>query len=100
MRREDFTAYADICFREFGDRVKYWTTLAEPNTIGVGSYDTGLWPPTHCSNPFGVINCTVGNSTVEPYIVVHNLLLAHASVYYLYHNTYHVIFSSGLFKYF
>ncbi|XP_078159416.1 beta-glucosidase 22-like [Carex rostrata] len=86
---EDFTAYADVCFREFGDRVKYWTTLAEPNILGIGSYDSGIWPPQHCSNPFGLINCTIGNSTVEPYIVVHNLLLAHASVYNLYHTKYH-----------
>ncbi|KAJ4793415.1 beta glucosidase 11 [Rhynchospora pubera] len=86
---DDFTAYADVCFREFGDRVKHWTTLAEPNIIGIGSYDSALWPPCHCSNPFGVINCTIGNSTVEPYIVVHNLLLSHASVYNLYHAKYY-----------
>ncbi|KAF3322787.1 beta-glucosidase 22-like protein [Carex littledalei] len=86
---DDFTAYADVCFKEFGDRVKYWTTLDEPNIIGIGSYDSGLWPPQHCSNPFRVINCTIRNSTVEPYIAVHNLLLAHASVYNLYHTKYH-----------
>ncbi|GJN17380.1 hypothetical protein PR202_gb04441 [Eleusine coracana subsp. coracana] len=34
--REDFTAYADLCFREFGDRVMYWTTLDEVNIAAVG----------------------------------------------------------------
>ncbi|KAJ3683711.1 hypothetical protein LUZ60_013938 [Juncus effusus] len=86
---DDFTAYADVCFREFGDRVKYWTTLAEPNIIGTASYDSGTWPPCHCSKPFGSVNCTVGNSTTEPYIAVHNLLLSHASVYNHYRTKYY-----------
>ncbi|KAJ4793417.1 beta glucosidase 11 [Rhynchospora pubera] len=86
---DDFTAYADVCFREFGDRVKYWTTMAQPNILSIAGYDQGSWPPSHCSNPFGVIHCTIGNSAVEPYIVMHNLLLAHASVYNLYHTKYY-----------
>ncbi|KAJ4817237.1 beta glucosidase 11 [Rhynchospora pubera] len=86
---DDFTAYADVCFREFGDRVKYWSTMAQPNILSIAGYDQGSWPPSHCSNPFGVIHCTIGNSAVEPYIVMHNLLLAHASVYNLYHTKYY-----------
>ncbi|KAJ4817236.1 Beta-glucosidase 5 [Rhynchospora pubera] len=88
---DDFTVYADVCFREFGDRVKYWTTMAEPNILSMASYDQGSWPPSHCSNPFGIINCTIGNSTIEPYIVMHNLLLAHASVYNLYRTRYYEV---------
>ncbi|KAM0053949.1 putative beta-glucosidase [Helianthus debilis subsp. tardiflorus] len=26
---KDFVAYADVCFREFGDRVLHWTTLVK-----------------------------------------------------------------------
>ncbi|KAJ3699882.1 hypothetical protein LUZ61_003587 [Rhynchospora tenuis] len=88
---DDFTAYADVCFQEFGDRVKYWTTMAEPNIISITGYDQGSWPPSRCSNPFGIINCTIGNSTIEPYIVMHNLLLAHASVYNLYRTKYYEV---------
>ncbi|KAL6631085.1 hypothetical protein ACP70R_028425 [Stipagrostis hirtigluma subsp. patula] len=84
---EDFTAYADVCFREFGDRVKHWTTMDEPNVISIAAYDSGAFPPCRCSAPFG-INCTVGNSTVEPYIVGHNSILAHASVVNLYRDKY------------
>ncbi|EMS66147.1 Beta-glucosidase 3 [Triticum urartu] len=85
---EDFTAFADICFREFGDRVTHWTMIDEPNIGAIGSYDTGLIAPGHCSDPFGVTKCSVGDSTVEPYIAVHNMLLAHASAARLYREKY------------
>lgn len=48
--RKDFTAYADVCFREFGDRVKHWTTVNEGNVFAVGGYDTGFLPPQRCSH--------------------------------------------------
>ncbi|XP_072958985.1 beta-glucosidase 22-like isoform X1 [Typha angustifolia] len=92
---EDFTAYADVCFREFGDRVSHWTTVVEPNVIGVEAYDSGGFPPNRCSYPFGV-NCTVGNSTVEPYIAVHNYLLAHASAVRLYRQKYQAVQNGGV----
>ncbi|XP_072959076.1 beta-glucosidase 22-like [Typha angustifolia] len=91
----DFTAYADVCFREFGDRVSHWTTVVEPNVIGVAAYDSGGFPPNRYSYPFGV-NCTVGNSTVEPYIAVHNYLLAHASAVRLYRQKYQAVQNGGV----
>ncbi|KAG8067828.1 hypothetical protein GUJ93_ZPchr0005g15544 [Zizania palustris] len=84
---EDFTAYADVCFREFGDRVTHWTTLDEPNVLSIAAYDNGLFPPNRCSPPFGT-NCTAGNSTVEPYVAAHHSILAHASVARLYRDKY------------
>ncbi|KAL0918570.1 hypothetical protein M5K25_010585 [Dendrobium thyrsiflorum] len=84
---EDFKEYANVCFREFGDRVSHWTTFAQPNIMSMGGYDYGTFAPGRCSYPFGV-NCNVGNSTTEPYIVVHNILLTHAQVVKLYKNTY------------
>ncbi|XP_015577222.2 beta-glucosidase 11 isoform X1 [Ricinus communis] len=83
----DFTDYADVCFKEFGDRVSYWTTLNEPNVFLMGGYDLGIFPPNHCSPPFGV-NCTEGNSLTEPYLVAHHILLAHASVVRFYREKY------------
>ncbi|GJM88382.1 hypothetical protein PR202_ga04439 [Eleusine coracana subsp. coracana] len=85
---EDFTAYADVCFREFGDRVKHWTTLDEPNVISIAAYDSGAFPPGRCSPPFGIVSCTEGNSTVEPYLVGHNSILAHTAAVKLYREKY------------
>uniref|UniRef100_A0A0D9V715 4-hydroxy-7-methoxy-3-oxo-3,4-dihydro-2H-1,4-benzoxazin-2-yl glucosidebeta-D-glucosidase n=1 Tax=Leersia perrieri TaxID=77586 RepID=A0A0D9V715_9ORYZ len=88
---EDFTAYADVCFREFGDRVLHWTTLAEPNVVALASYDTGELAPGRCSDPFGRTKCTVGNSSVEPYVAAHNMLLTHAAVVRLYREKYQAL---------
>lgn len=79
---KDFKAYAEVCFREFGDRVKYWTTFNEANAFPILGYDLGIWPPQRCSYPFG--NCSAGNSTVEPYIVSQRVLLSHAATVELY----------------
>jgi beta-glucosidase len=83
---KDFTAYADVCFREFGNHVKFWTTINEANIFTIGGYNDGNSPPGRCSFPGR--NCTLGNSSTETYIVGHNLLLAHASVSRLYKQKY------------
>ncbi|XP_043710638.1 beta-glucosidase 11-like [Telopea speciosissima] len=84
---KDFTAYVDVCFREFGDRVSYWTTMNEANAFVLGGCDSGIFPPGRCSSPFG-LNCTRGSLTTEPYIATHNILLAHASATRLYKEKY------------
>ncbi|KAB8396280.1 hypothetical protein FH972_024822 [Carpinus fangiana] len=84
---KDFTAYADVCFRMFGDRVSHWTTVNEANVFVLEGYDTGFLQPQHCSSPFGV-NCTRGNSSIEPYLAAHHILLAHASAAVLYKEKY------------
>ncbi|GAY61377.1 hypothetical protein CUMW_209510 [Citrus unshiu] len=86
ISQKDFTAYADVCFREFGDRVSYWTTVNEPNGFVMIGYDFGIGPPKRCSSSFN--NCSRGNSSTEPYMAVHHLLLAHASVAGLYKKNY------------
>ncbi|GMN55325.1 hypothetical protein TIFTF001_024448 [Ficus carica] len=84
----DYRDYANFCFKEFGDRVKNWITLNEPNHFSNLGYDIGIHAPGRCSNYAG--NCTVGNSAIEPYIVVHHVLLAHATVVKLYREKYQV----------
>ncbi|KAL6990485.1 beta-glucosidase [Sarracenia purpurea var. burkii] len=80
--REDFLYFAKICFKSFGDRVKYWITINEPNLVAEMGYMRGKYPPAHCSDPFG--NCPAGNSDVEPLVVMHNMLLAHAKAVKIY----------------
>ncbi|KAK9096975.1 hypothetical protein Sjap_022472 [Stephania japonica] len=84
---EDFTAYADVCFKEFGDRVKHWITFNEPNIQTIIGNEFGIFPPSRCSYPFGV-NCSIGNSATEPYIGAHTILLSHASAVQLYREKY------------
>ncbi|KAG6511654.1 hypothetical protein ZIOFF_029731 [Zingiber officinale] len=88
---EDFTTYADVCFREFGDRVKYWITVNEPNIEPILGHDLGIFPPNHYSSSLASslgLNCSKGNSSVEPYVAGHKLLLSHASAVSLYRKKY------------
>ncbi|KAI3930149.1 hypothetical protein MKW98_002922 [Papaver atlanticum] len=81
----DFKDYAEVCFKEFGDRVKNWITINEPWTFIYMGYGLGISPPGRCSNRH---LCKYGNSGVEPYIVGHNLLLAHSAAANLYKEKY------------
>ncbi|KAK7262568.1 hypothetical protein RJT34_30142 [Clitoria ternatea] len=81
---DDFRDYADVCFKEFGDRVKYWVTLNEPWLFSLGGYASGLTAPGRCSES----TCLGGDSGTEPYIVTHNQILAHAEVVHLYKTKY------------
>ncbi|KAL5990473.1 Beta-glucosidase 18 [Asimina triloba] len=84
--QEDFGYFAEVCFKKFGDRVKYWVTTNEPNVFVKAGYLSGTYPPAHCSAPFG--NCTGGDSATEPYIAAHNVILAHATATEIYRRKY------------
>lgn len=84
--QKDFGYYAEICFREFGDRVKYWATFNEPNFMIKKGYLEGTYPPLRCSAPYG--ECLNGNSSVDPYVAAHNLILSHATAVEIYKNKY------------
>ncbi|KAD4178950.1 hypothetical protein E3N88_27541 [Mikania micrantha] len=83
--QEDFLYLAEVCFKSFGDRVKYWVTINEPNMFIELAYELGIFPPSRCSEPFG--NCIHGNSDVEPLMAMHNMLLAHGRAAKLYHES-------------
>ncbi|XP_075488112.1 beta-glucosidase 18-like [Primulina tabacum] len=82
LMQEDFVYFAEICFKNFADRVKHWATINEPNLFVEMAYVRAAFPPARCSPPYG--NCAQGNSDVEPLTAVHNMLLAHAKASKLY----------------
>ncbi|KAF3330105.1 beta-glucosidase 12-like protein [Carex littledalei] len=84
---KDYVDYIDICFKEFGDRVKHWITFNEPVIFCSFGYASGTLAPGRCS-PGEAGNCTAGNSGTEPYICGHNILLAHSAAVKLYKEQY------------
>ncbi|CAA6663449.1 unnamed protein product [Spirodela intermedia] len=91
---DDFLAYANICFQEFGDRISHWTTLNEPNIFTLARM-TGDTTPNRCSYPFG-------SGSVRLEILQWNrtlpctTFLAHASVVELYRTKYQPLVPDSL----
>ena len=69
----DFENYACTCFRAF-PKVKHWITFNEPLCSSLLGYGIGIFAPGRTSNRE---QSSVGDSTTEPWIVGHNLLVAH-----------------------
>jgi hypothetical protein len=86
--REEYVYFADVCFRAFGDRVRFWTTFNEPNLVTKFMYMLGAYPPNHCSPPFG--SCNGGDSHREPYAAAHNIILSRAEAVRNYKENYQV----------
>ncbi|KAG0498425.1 hypothetical protein HPP92_003116 [Vanilla planifolia] len=82
-RLEDFKAFADVCFEEFGHKVSHWTTMDEPNINGFA----GVLPYYRCYE-FGNSSCKDVNPTNVEYVVIHNMLIAHSEVFKLYKTKY------------
>ncbi|ONK54967.1 uncharacterized protein A4U43_UnF9060 [Asparagus officinalis] len=80
---DDFKDYCEVCFKEFGDRVKNWVTVNEPWSFSTLGYGLGYHAPGRCSQDLG---CQSGDSLREPYTVSHNLILAHAVAFRLYND--------------
>ncbi|KAI4333182.1 hypothetical protein L6164_018020 [Bauhinia variegata] len=86
---KDYADYAEVCFREFGDRVKHWITLNEPLFYSLIVYANGLFPPKRCSKHLQ-LNCTAGDSGTESYLVSHHQILAHAAAVKIYREKYQI----------
>ena len=89
-----FAAYAEFCFKNFGDRVKNWITVNEPAIIAWFGYGGGNSVPLRCSPSYNDQCAKVGgggNSSTEPYLVTKNIILSHAQVVQTYRNKYKAI---------
>jgi 6-phospho-beta-glucosidase len=64
---EDFKEYSDVCFKHFGDRVKHWIVLNEPNIFTQLGYILAIHPP--------------GKTDLKTYLLTyHHTALVHAEV--------------------
>ncbi len=72
---EVFAAYAEVCFRHFGDRVKNWITINEAWVVAILGYGHGVFAPGKKSKDL-------------PYRAGHNLLRAHAKAVDVYRKRY------------
>jgi beta-glucosidase len=68
-----FADYARVCFERFGDRVRTWVTINEPEAHSMCGYRWGVHAPGR-----------VAHGNTEPWLVGHHLLQAHARTARLY----------------
>uniref|UniRef100_A0A0E0MD84 Uncharacterized protein n=1 Tax=Oryza punctata TaxID=4537 RepID=A0A0E0MD84_ORYPU len=85
--QKDYVDFAEVCFREFGDCVKHWTTFNEPFTYSTYGYGKGVFAPGRCSH-YVSKSCGGGDSSRETYLVTHHIHLSHAAAVHLYRTTY------------
>ncbi|XP_023022880.2 myrosinase 1 [Leptinotarsa decemlineata] len=69
-----FADYAELCFKLFGDRVKYWMTFNEPKQPCNHGYGSGDYAP-------GIQSPGIGE-----YMCSHNVIKAHAKAWHIYND--------------
>ncbi|KAL4121990.1 hypothetical protein QTP88_014405 [Uroleucon formosanum] len=74
---EYFKNYANFLFKTFGSQIKLWTTFNEPRLVAM-AYGVDTIAP--------IINSSFNG--IADYMVIRNILLAHAAVYKLYKTKY------------
>ncbi|KAJ8715714.1 hypothetical protein PYW07_010196 [Mythimna separata] len=67
-----FEDYARVVFKRYAEKVKFWITMNQPNSICMEGYDSGVMAPGLQLEDGGAYEC------------VKNVLLAHAKAYRLY----------------
>jgi beta-glucosidase len=70
----DFENYARVVFKALAPKVKNWITFNEPWCSSILGYSVGQFAPGRTSNRE---RNPVGDSSTEPWIAGHNLLVAH-----------------------
>ncbi|KAJ8596076.1 glycoside hydrolase family 1 protein [Rhizopogon salebrosus TDB-379] len=78
---QDYVRYAKVCFEAFGGKVNHWLTINEPWCISILGYGRGVFAPGRSSDRK---RSPEGDSSTEPWIVGHNVILSHAYAVKLY----------------
>ncbi|RMD44884.1 hypothetical protein DV735_g355, partial [Chaetothyriales sp. CBS 134920] len=76
----DFAHYARVMFEAL-PKVKHWITFNEPFCSTILGYHSGVFAPGHTSDRS---KSPVGNSSTEPWIAGHSILVAHAEAVKIY----------------
>ncbi|XP_051152391.1 beta-glucosidase 24-like [Andrographis paniculata] len=104
---DDFAEYVEVCFAEFGDRVKFWVTINEPWSYAINGYYMVASPPpsvartlakskydlrplSHRSMP-GQLVAPTNDAGTWPYLVGYHLLLAHARAVQVYRRLFQAV---------
>ncbi|XP_077868286.1 cytosolic beta-glucosidase-like [Saccoglossus kowalevskii] len=74
-----FNDYAEICFAEFGAKVKKWITFDQPSSFAIHGHDTGILAPG------------LKHQGTTVYRVAHNMIKAHAMAWHTYDKKYRSI---------
>lgn len=77
----DYANYARIVFQALSPKVKYWVTFNEPWCSSVLGYNNGSFAPGHTSDR---TKSPVGDSSTEPWIVGHSILVGHGAAVKIY----------------
>ena len=77
----DFAHYARLVYKAFGSKVKHWITFNEPWCSSVLGYNNGSFAPGHTSDRS---KSPVGDSSTEPWVVGHSILVAHGAAVKIY----------------
>lgn len=77
----DFAHYARLVYKAFGSKVKYWITFNEPWCSCVLGFNNGSFAPGHTSDR---TKSPVGDSSTEPWVVGHSILVAHGAAVKIY----------------
>lgn len=63
---DEYVKFGEFCFKEFGNKVKYWITINEPWSVVAGQYIIGHFPPN------------IKYDVVKAVQSMHNMLVGHA----------------------
>ncbi|WPH04842.1 Hypothetical protein R9X50_00773900 [Acrodontium crateriforme] len=77
----DYVRFAKVMFEALGSKVKYWITFNEPWCSSILGHSSGVFAPGRSSDRE---RSSEGDSSTEPWIVGHHILIAHGAAVKLY----------------